>query len=196
VRSSRRDGGAQPIGGEELGPGEADRVVYQAQRAHELELNRATATFEHAVISPVLLLNGGATVAFLTLLGATSAEKSSLTLSVTWATLAVGIWAIGLVVGAIAVRSGYRSQQRFTQAVAGRRRQMELLLLPEDSVIKPLLEAAKRERDKSDAARVGPEGLQAQGKAAQESWLRFSTLALLLFVAGVILAALSIFLAT
>jgi hypothetical protein len=39
--------------------GDNEKAVYQAQRNHELELNRATGAFEHAVISPLFLLNGG-----------------------------------------------------------------------------------------------------------------------------------------
>lgn len=40
------------------------RTLPGAQRAHELELNKATAVFEHAIGSALFLLNGGAVVAF------------------------------------------------------------------------------------------------------------------------------------
>ena len=49
---------------------DAKLVRYKAIRAHELELNRATGAFEHAALRPVVILNGGALVAFLSLLGA------------------------------------------------------------------------------------------------------------------------------
>lgn len=39
--------------------GDKELAVYQAQRNHEVELNRATGAFEHEVISPLFLLNGG-----------------------------------------------------------------------------------------------------------------------------------------
>ena len=38
---------------------ENERAIYQGQREHELELNRATAAYEHAIVSPLFLLNGG-----------------------------------------------------------------------------------------------------------------------------------------
>ena len=53
--------------------GDVELAVYNAQRQHELELNRVSAGLELAFVSPTLLLNGAATVAFLTLLGSTSA---------------------------------------------------------------------------------------------------------------------------
>jgi hypothetical protein len=53
--------------------------VYGAVRGHELMLNQATAAFEHAALTPLFLLNGGATVAFLTLLGAASGKARSST---------------------------------------------------------------------------------------------------------------------
>lgn len=42
---------------------------YRALRDRELELNRATAAFERAVLETLFVLNGGAPVAALTLLG-------------------------------------------------------------------------------------------------------------------------------
>jgi len=72
-----------------------DLDVYNAVRAHELELNRATAAFEHAVLSPLYLLNGGALVAFLTLLGAASGEDSSLEIELPWAVAGAALWATG-----------------------------------------------------------------------------------------------------
>ncbi len=44
--------------------------AYEAVRAHELMLNEAVSRFEHARLGPLIALNGGAVVAFLTLLGA------------------------------------------------------------------------------------------------------------------------------
>jgi hypothetical protein len=74
---------------------ERDLAIYQAQRAHELELNKATAAFEHALVSPLFLLNGGAVVAFLTLLGAASAKDSHLRVNLATGSrpLGSGLWA-------------------------------------------------------------------------------------------------------
>src|SRR3954447_16551084 len=43
---------------------------YKLDRAHELELNKATAEYEHAWIRTITLLNGGAAVGFVTLISA------------------------------------------------------------------------------------------------------------------------------
>ncbi len=64
---------------------------YKALRAHELMLNERTSEFERAALQPLFLLNGGAVVAFLTLLGAIW-EKGAVSVNfgvATWAVLVV-----------------------------------------------------------------------------------------------------------
>jgi hypothetical protein len=85
---------------------------YKALREHERALNDATAEFERAALQPLLLLNGGAAVAFVTLLGAIW-EKASQRINLTWAIAAVGIWVVGLLLAAIATIKGYLSQREF-----------------------------------------------------------------------------------
>ena len=116
-----------------------DLDVYNAVRAHELELNRATAAFEHAVLSPLYLLNGGALVAFLTLLGAASGEDSSLEIELPWAVAGAALWATGLCAAAFATYWGYRSQRYFTRVERLRRQEVERSLLPAGSELRDIV---------------------------------------------------------
>src|SRR2546422_6759237 len=76
--------------------------VYKAVRAHELMLNEAASAFEHAVIAPLVVLNGGAVVAFLTLVGAIKDPEPGLGPDGSWVAAATMIWAAGLVAAALA----------------------------------------------------------------------------------------------
>ena len=83
-------------------PSEPDpSEVYIAVRAHELMLNEATAAQERTVVPPLLTLNGGAAVAFLTLLGALG-EDAQFSVEVTLAAWAIGAWMVGLLLAATA----------------------------------------------------------------------------------------------
>jgi hypothetical protein len=58
-------------------------------------LNQATSKFEHAVVAPLLLLNGGGAVAYLTLLGAiNSKQPSTLGVHTSWIAPALVMWAL------------------------------------------------------------------------------------------------------
>jgi hypothetical protein len=61
----------------------------------EYEMIRATAAFEHATLRPLFILNGGALVAYLALLGAGRIDFPI-------GRLAVLAWAIGLIAAAVA----------------------------------------------------------------------------------------------
>lgn len=104
------------------GPGQVeDRelAVNKAQREHELELNRISAGLELAIVSPTLLLNGAAGVAFLTLLGAASGSDSRLQFNLGPARLAIAVRCVGPVVATLAVGAAHQSQRQFTRAVRG-----------------------------------------------------------------------------
>lgn len=118
----------QPEGANRGASGNGDLAIYKAVRAHELELNRATAAFEHAVLAPLYLLNGGAVVAFLTLLGAASASDSRLDIETGWAVAAMTSWALGLLAAALATWFGYRAQQGHAIAERIRRLEVEKLI--------------------------------------------------------------------
>src|SRR3954469_19303145 len=91
--------------------------VYKAIRAHEIMLNQATSAFEHAAAAPLVLLNGGAAVAYLTLLGAISdPAKSKLRFAAAWAVAALMSWALGLIAAQLAVTFGLISQCAYAKA--------------------------------------------------------------------------------
>ena len=123
--------------------------VYKATHSHELELNRATATFEHAVLSPLYLLNGGAAVAFLTLLGAASGEGARLKISIVWAAVAAFAWTVGLLLATFATYSGYKGQRGFSRALRFRREEIEASLfeqqVPANSALPPSGDRVKSE---------------------------------------------------
>jgi len=143
---------------------------YVGLRNHELELNRATAAFEHAALKPLTLLNGGATVAFLTLLGAVWKEGNAP--SIEWVGAAIGSWCLGLVLAAVATAFGYFSQRAFTRRVK-RQRQAE-----ESDACDTDLEALEKE---ADVQRAEARKYQTHAFAAGSASLSF-------FVVGVGLA--------
>src|SRR3990172_5283938 len=88
---------------------------YKAERAYELELLRATTAFEHAVLKPTFLLNGGALVIVFALLGTIWKDKGQFA-GVDVLILAIGCWAAGLASAAVASVLGYLSQWAFLKA--------------------------------------------------------------------------------
>jgi hypothetical protein len=95
--------------------GELDIEKFKAEAAHELELTRLTAQFEHAAMRPLYLLNGGALIATLTYLGhALSDDKPQPT---PWAILtAMALWLLGLFFAGLTAQFGYNSQLNFLKA--------------------------------------------------------------------------------
>jgi hypothetical protein len=108
---------------------ERETEAYRAVRAHEVMLNQATAAFEHAVLSPLFLLNGGASIAFLTLLGAASSDKSTLGVETTLAFVAVAAWAVGLVAALLATVAGFFLQRANAKVQRMERQEVERLFL-------------------------------------------------------------------
>ena len=120
---------------------------YRLDRAHEIELNRATSAFESSLIQPLLLLNGGAIVTFLALLGAIWDRSDSVIIPLV--VLAVGCWVLGLLLAALTIFGGYISQRAFTQAIHRRRRMFENaqgLFEPQDDDQANYTESAVQER--------------------------------------------------
>lgn len=110
-------------------PGKSDIAVYEAVRAHELMLNQATGAFEHAVLAPLYLLNGGGAIALLTLAGAASGDEPSLSVHTGVALVAVAFWVAGLLAAVAATWWGYRVQRGFAIAGRWRRQRIELQFL-------------------------------------------------------------------
>jgi hypothetical protein len=96
---------------------------YKLDRAHELELNRATVTYEHEVLKMLAYLNGGAAFVYIGFIGAQLKDKGAVP---SWAaSYAVASWSAGLLVTAVAIWAMYESQVGFTQAYHNRRRAEE-----------------------------------------------------------------------
>lgn len=97
-----------------------DRIsaIYAAICSHELELNRATATFEHAVVAPLTLLNGGAAAAWLSFIATRDSPPSA---------APVACWVAGLVFAVGAAHLGWRGQRAYQIAERYRREALELL---------------------------------------------------------------------
>ena len=135
--------------------------AYNAVRAHELMLNQATAAFEHAAIAPLLLINGGGAVAFLTLLGATADKDAELRITLGWAVGGIAAWSAGLIVTAGAATFGLLNQRAFSKAHRLRREVAEQTLLgetPMGGALRPdgysreeWDKTRRQERDRADA---------------------------------------------
>ncbi len=101
--------------------------IYKERYKHELLLNEHTAAFEHAAVRPAILLNGGAIVAFLTLIG--SVWKSGTQPNLDLVGVALAIWCIGLVTSSVATGLGYVSQRAFTRMIRIQREALEATVL-------------------------------------------------------------------
>lgn len=99
--------------------------VYKAVRAHELMLNEAAAAQERSIVPPLLTLNGGAAVAFLTLLGALGKDTASLKVDLEWAMGAIGTWMAGLLLAAAAGSAAASRQKQINKGFRLMREQIE-----------------------------------------------------------------------
>lgn len=177
-----------PAAEEAAPPSGPDVEAYKAVRAHELMLNQATAAFEHAAIAPLLLINGGGAVAYLTLLGASADKEASLPISVIWAVGAIAAWSAGLVVGAGAARLGLLRQQAFSKAHRYRREVAEQVLLAETSMadaLKPDGYSPERWGEKRCAEK-------ARGDTLGRRYQHAIALSIAFFVGGAACAAISV----
>lgn len=85
--------------------------------ASALELQRATNAFEHAVMKPAYLLNGGALIVVMTYLGAGKAmSEFEGAINFSTAVEALGAWVLGLVAAFLATFLGHESQLAFYKA--------------------------------------------------------------------------------
>lgn len=92
---------------------------YKLHRQHELELNKATLSYEHERLRILAYLNGGAAAAFVTLLGSIWKDSTRPNI-VSFAALA--LWIGGLVVAWHAWKHAHNGQSAYTQAYHKRRR--------------------------------------------------------------------------
>jgi hypothetical protein len=89
---------------------------YKLSRAHELELNKATLSYEHERLKILAYLNGGAAGAYLTIVTA----KDSV-VATGYSLLALSAWITGLSITAIAWWQAYEGQRGYAQAYRSRR---------------------------------------------------------------------------
>ncbi len=147
---------------------------YKAMQAYCLELVRATNAFEHAAIKPPFILNGGALVVVLALLGAIWKDAGSFT-DVNLLVYALAGWGFGLFFAACAAVLGYQSQFAFLKA---RHRELDA-------------EHAKDANDKEGARRkLREQNTEGEHGASRRGWAKACVgLSLLLFLTGVVVGA-------
>lgn len=114
--------------------GDPKLSAYEAVRAHELMLNEAVSRFEHARLAPLIALNGGAVIAFLTLLGVLLGKDSGRHPNLWLSSLAVGAWVLGLVAAALATTAAAEQQRAISTAHRLLREQLEEALVTENRV--------------------------------------------------------------
>jgi hypothetical protein len=141
-------------------PSDRELVAYQAVRAHELMLNEAVSRFEHARLAPLIALNGGAVVAFLTLLGVLLGKDSGRHPNLWVSGLAVGAWVFGLVAAALATTAATGQQRATSAAHRLLREQLEDALLSNDGV-KPILPGPQPSMDRPSSLPRGDLNLAA-----------------------------------
>ncbi|MGH1488064.1 MAG: hypothetical protein ACRBK7_01515 [Acidimicrobiales bacterium] len=159
--------------------GEGKIEIYKAVRAHELELNKAVAAFEHAVLAPLYLLNGGGAVAFLTLIGAASGEGSSLQVDVRWSAGAISAWTLGLLAAAVTTYWFFQAQRGFAAGERIRRQEIESLVNEEAAKLVAAPTAT--------AERLAEDARDSQARAEQSLWASVG-----LFIVGTALAAIAV----
>jgi hypothetical protein len=106
--------------------------AYAAVRAHELMLNEATSKLEHAELAPLIVLNGGALVAFLTLVGALLGKDSGWRPELAFAGIAIVAWGFGLVAAAFASHYTLKQQAKISAAHRMMREGIEHAVYSED----------------------------------------------------------------
>lgn len=96
---------------------------YRLDRAHELELNRATLNYEHESLKILAYLNGGGAGVYVGFLSSTLKQPGFVPNDSS--ILAVAAWAMGLLAAAAALWVACESQVKFAQAYHARRRAEE-----------------------------------------------------------------------
>jgi hypothetical protein len=109
-------------------------------------LNQATSSFEHALLVPLTALNGGAVVAFLTLVGAVADRDSRLSASTGWVVAAVVAWAAGLLASALATRFSFARQRAINKGHRALREEIEALTFQGDARLVDALKGPPADR--------------------------------------------------
>jgi hypothetical protein len=155
---------------------------YRLDRAHELELNKATLLYEHENLKILSYLNGGAAFLYVGFLGTTLKQANGPSMSSHgWP---VGLWALGLLATAMALWLMYESQVKFTQAYYARRRAEEKRQFGSIDIYQNVADPKKSAKDYDDDAAVkGKQGTKFKCLAKI-----FNLIALVLFSLGLLAA--------
>jgi hypothetical protein len=166
----------------ESGPSE----VYKAVRAHELMLNEATAAQERTVVPLLLTLNGGASVAYLTLLGALGSDSGSLSIALVWAQIAVVAWMLGLLLAAGAGWAATKRQALLNKAHRLMREQVEAEIDEKlAGIVAPEELTPQARKDEREAARADGE---TWARRYVQAWIASAGV----FVVGALLALIAV----
>ena len=159
--------------------------MYIAVRAHELMLNEAAAAQERAVVPPLLTLNGGAAVAFLTLLGALG-EDGPFSIDVTLAAWAIGAWMFGLLLAATAQWAAAYNQSSINKAHRLMREGLEHALFPQlAKIVAPAQYTPKKREEERTKARTS-------GNQWSDAYRYLWMASALVFVLGGVLALIAV----
>ncbi len=165
--------------------------VYKSIRAHELMLNQATSAYEHATVAPLILVNGGAAIAYLTLVGALSKGAQGLAVSAGYVIAAVSMWGLGLVSAQLMVSHGLSEQRAWSRKERLNRRRVEFHLLRCDVDLQRILFPKNSSESKlADLAEKVDLAEEAKNARRLKSIARSASLTC--FAAGLALAAASV----
>jgi hypothetical protein len=139
--------------------------AYKAVRAHEVMLNQATSAFQHAILAPLVVINGGAIVAYLTLVGALLADAGWPPVNLAVAGAAVMAWGGGLTLAMLATRAAFESQRSVSKAYRLLRQQLDEELFPPD--IAAILRASEKDTQQGSGERSPSGGENAEGSGRQ-----------------------------
>lgn len=99
-------------------------IKYQADRAHELEVDKVNGQYEVAFVQGLFILNGGSAVAFITLL---ASNLNNVVLKAgLWVAIALVTWLIGLVLAMVTALLVYKAQSGFARSLRARRHALAL----------------------------------------------------------------------
>lgn len=115
---------------------------YQADRAHELEVDKVAGQYEVAFVQGLFVLNGGSSVAFITLL-ASNLNKVVIAAGA-WVLAALIAWLVGLVAALVTGWLVYKAQIGYVGSMRAQRHALALALYgPNDPGVIGLSNTAK-----------------------------------------------------
>lgn len=149
-------------------------------------LNEARAALERGVLAPLIALNGGAVVAFLTLLGALSGKQAGLKPNYWVAAGAIVVWGFGLIFAALAVAAMSKQQEKTNE---GYRLMREIVEARLSEKIAPIV--ARDEQDEQQR-RAGRKDARTKAGEAGDDRKRWWSLSAGAFAVGAAIALASI----